>query len=69
MNLLSRHRRGLLERVVLYRHLVAELAGVQPVIVPPGAQQFGVRAHLRDAPVLDDQDAVGRLDGARAGGR
>jgi hypothetical protein len=39
------------------------LLRVQVVVVPALAQQLAVRADLGDAAALDDQDAVGALDG------
>ncbi len=61
-------RRGA-ERIILLLQLLAELLGVEPVVVAALLQQFGVGAHLGDAAILDDQDAVRVADGARAGGR
>ena len=42
--------------------LLAELLRVQAMIVPAQLEQFAVRAHLLDAPVLDDQNARGVAD-------
>ncbi len=43
----------------------AELLGVQVVVMPAGSEQFLVRAHLGDLPVVDEDDAVGALDGGQ----
>ena len=51
---------------ILHFQLMAELLGVQVVVMSALAQEFGVRALLGDRAVLDDEDTVGAADGAQA---
>src|SRR5512146_1210468 len=59
---------GLDEGIVDFFHLVAELAGVQLVILAAQPEQLGVGANLVDPSILDYRDAVGALDGRKAMG-